>query len=170
VERSDGAQLPDRFGRMRDVRRALRIEHENRMMVDRISQERRSWNMSRIQGQDTAPELKLRSLLHRAGYRFRLHDRKLPGRPDIVMKKYRTAIFVHGCYWHRHRGCPKAATPKSRTDFWQKKFAATVERDKRKAAELRAMGWKVISVWECELEKNPEAVLADVCSKLKAAT
>jgi DNA mismatch endonuclease (patch repair protein) len=125
--------------------------------------------MSRIRGQNTGPELKLRSLLHRAGYRFRLHDRNLPGRPDIVLKSYRTAILVHGCYWHRHPGCPKATTPQSRAAFWQKKFDATVERDKRKAAELRAMGWQVVTVWECDLEKDPEAVLAGICSKLKAA-
>lgn len=139
------------------------------MMVDRISQERRSWNMSRIRGRDTGPELKLRSLLHRAGYRFRLHDRKLPGRPDIVLKKYRTAIFVHGCYWHRHPGCPKATTPQTRKEFWQKKFDATVQRDRRKAAELRAMGWQVITVWECELEKAPVAVLRKVCRQMKEA-
>jgi DNA mismatch endonuclease (patch repair protein) len=125
--------------------------------------------MSRIRGQNTGPELKLRSLLHRAGYRFRLHDRKLPGRPDIVLKSYRTAIFVHGCYWHRHPGCPKTTTPQSRTAFWQKKFEATIERDKRKAAELRAMGWQVVTVWECELEQDAEAVLSDVCGQLERA-
>jgi DNA mismatch endonuclease (patch repair protein) len=125
--------------------------------------------MSRIRGQNTGPELKLRSLLHRAGYRFRLHDRNLPGRPDIVLKSYRTAILVHGCYWHRHPGCPKATTPQSRAAFWQRKFDATVERDKRKAAELRAMGWQVVTVWECELERDAEAVLSDVCRQLERA-
>jgi DNA mismatch endonuclease (patch repair protein) len=125
--------------------------------------------MSRIRGQNTGPELKLRSLLHRAGYRFRLHDRNLPGRPDIVLKSYRTAILVHGCYWHRHPSCPKATTPHSRAAFWQRKFDATVERDKRKAAELRAMGWQVVTVWECELERDAEAVLSDVCRQLERA-
>ena len=136
-------------------------------MVDRISEERRSWNMSRIRGKNTLPELRLRSLLHGAGYRFRLHDPKLPGRPDIVLKKHRTAIFVHGCYWHRHPDCPNATTPGTRTEFWQAKFDGTVERDKRKAAELRAFGWCVITVWECELGKNPQDVLNNIRCKLE---
>jgi DNA mismatch endonuclease, patch repair protein len=136
------------------------------MMVDRLSSERRSWNMSRIRGKDTGPERRLRSMLHRAGFRFRLHDRKLPGRPDIVLGKYRSVVFVHGCYWHRHEGCPRATTPSTRTDFWLNKFAATVERDKRKTAELENMGWRVITVWECELESDPEAVLDDLCRQL----
>ena len=100
-------------------------------MTDILSKERRSWNMSRIRGSDTKPELLVRSLLHRMGYRFRLHRKDLPGRPDIVLPKYRTVIFVHGCFWHRHKGCKYAYTPKSRTDFWQNKFQGTVERDKR---------------------------------------
>lgn len=135
-------------------------------MVDRISEERRSWNMSRIRGKDTSPELQLRSLLHGAGYRFRLHYKKLPGRPDIVLKKYRTVIFVHGCYWHRHSGCSNATTPGTRTEFWQAKFDGTVERDKRKAKELRALGWRVITVWECELEKSPQVVLDNIHREL----
>ena len=135
-------------------------------MVDRISEERRSWNMSRIRGKNTSPELRLRSLLHGAGYRFRLHDKKLPGRPDIVLKKYRTVIFVHGCYWHRHPGCPNTTTPGTRTDFWQSKFDGTVERDKRKARELRAIGWRPLTVWECELEKCPQAVLDNIHREL----
>ena len=98
-------------------------------MADRLTKEHRSWNMSRIRGRDTGPERSLRSMLHRAGYRFRLHDKRLPGRPDIVLHKYKTAIFVNGCFWHRHAGCRNATTPSSRTDFWQKKFAETVERD-----------------------------------------
>ena len=105
-------------------------------MVDRISEEQRSWNMSRIRGTDTRPELQLRSLLHGAGYRFRLHDPKLPGRPDMILKKYRAVIFLHGCYWHRHPDCPNTTTPGTRTKFWQTKFDDTVERDKRKSAEL----------------------------------
>lgn len=135
-------------------------------MVDVLSPERRSWNMSRIRGKDTKPEISLRSLLHRAGYRFRIHDRRLPGHPDIVLPKYRTAVFVNGCFWHRHPGCSKCYTPASRTEFWQEKFAATVERDARKAAQLRDLGWDVITVWECELQKEPEAVLADLTAAL----
>ena len=137
------------------------------MMADRISEQRRSWNMSRIRGKDTAPELHLRSLLHRAGYRFRLHHPTLPGRPDIVLPKYRAAVFVHGCYWHRHAGCPLAATPKTRTGFWQAKFDNTVRRDRRKARELAQLGWRVITVWECQLEKNPEEALRGVKKLLK---
>lgn len=136
-------------------------------MVDRISEEHRSWNMSRIRGANTKPELLLRSLLHCAGYRFRLHDPKLPGRPDVILKKYRAVIFVHGCYWHRHHNCPNTTTPGTRTAFWQAKFDDTVERDKRKAAELTSRGWRVITVWECELEKDPEGVLKGICRMLE---
>lgn len=136
-------------------------------MADTISKEHRSWVMSRIRGKDTRPERCLRSLLHRAGYRFRLHAPKLPGRPDIVLKKFRTVVFVHGCYWHRHPGCPKTTTPGTRLEFWKTKFEETVERDRRKARELKSMGWNVITVWECELAKEPEAVLARVRRQLE---
>jgi len=128
-------------------------------MADRISKERRSWNMSRIKGKDTKPELLLRSMLHKAGYRFRLHRKDLPGKPDIVLPKHRTVIFVNGCYWHRHEKCPNATTPKTRTEFWEAKFKDTVERDKRNVAELEALGWRVITAWECELMKTPEMIL-----------
>jgi DNA mismatch endonuclease (patch repair protein) len=138
-------------------------------MVDRISKERRSWNMSRIRGKDTKPERVLRSLLHWSGFRFRLHDPALPGRPDIVLKKYRAAIFVHGCYWHRHPGCPNATTPGTRQKFWKEKFDRTVERDRQKAAELTALGWRVVTVWECELERDPAAVLSNIRHQLVEA-
>ena len=128
-------------------------------MTDRISKEHRSWNMSRIRGKDTKPEVLLRSLLHRAGYRFRLHGPDLPGKPDIVLRKYKTVIFVHGCFWHRHEGCPGATTPKTRTEFWNAKFRGTVERDRRKKAELERIGWKVLTVWECELKSDSKVVL-----------
>ena len=118
-------------------------------MADRLSAERRSWNMSRIGNRDTRPELLVRSALHRAGYRFRLQSKKLPGRPDVVLPRYRTVVFVHGCFWHRHRACRYAYTPKSRVEFWNGKFAANVERDRRSARELRALGWHVVTVWEC---------------------
>lgn len=136
-------------------------------MADTITAERRSWNMSRIRGVDTRPERQLRSLLHAAGYRFRLHKTNLPGRPDIVLPRYRTAIFVHGCYWHRHPGCRLATTPSTRTGFWTDKFAATVSRDARKAKELTALGWCVITVWECDLEKDPRGTLARVMQQLR---
>lgn len=127
--------------------------------MDRISKEWRSWNMSRIRGKDTAPEVLVRSLLHRMGYRFRLHRSDLPGRPDIVLPRYRTVVFVHGCYWHRHPGCKYAYTPKSRTDFWKKKFRDNVRRDRRSRQELEVAGWTVLIVWECEAADM--AALAD---------
>ncbi len=119
-------------------------------MTDRLSRERRSWNMSRIRGKNTVPEKQVRSSLHRAGYRFRLHPKQLPGRPDVVLPKYRTVVFVHGCFWHRHKGCRYAYTPKSRVAFWNAKFESNVERDRRNSRELRRLGWKVVTVWECE--------------------
>ncbi|WP_235923339.1 very short patch repair endonuclease [Brucella tritici] len=137
------------------------------MMVDSLTPERRSWNMSRIRGTDTCPEKQLRSLLHRAGYRFRIHDRRLPGSPDIVLPRYRTVVFVHGCFWHRHPGCRNATMPSSRTDFWATKFEGTVARDKAKAAQLEAAGWQVITVWECDLAQKPEIVLASIRQSLE---
>jgi len=119
-------------------------------MVDIISEERRSWNMSRIRGKDTKPEIIVRSMLHRMGYRFRLHRKDLPGKPDIVLPKYNTVIFVHGCFWHRHKGCKFAYKPKSRIDFWNSKFDETVARDKRNRKQLEANGWNVEIIWECE--------------------
>ncbi len=120
-------------------------------MADRISREHRSWNMSRIRGADTKPERVVRSLLHRMGYRFRLHRRDLPGTPDIVLPKYRAAIFVHGCFWHRHPRCKYAYKPKSRVAFWTKKFEENISRDKRKKRQLRMLGWRVLVVWECHV-------------------
>lgn len=119
--------------------------------MDRIDKEHRSWNMSRIRGTDTRPELLVRSLLHRLGYRFRLTSRNVPGKPDIVLAKYRTAIFVHGCFWHRHQGCGYAYRPKSNTAFWDEKFARNVVRDTEVSALVDAAGWKQLIIWECEL-------------------
>ena len=136
------------------------------MMADSLTPERRSWNMSRIRSRDTRPERILRSMLHRAGFRFRLHDRSLPGTPDIVMKKHRAAILVHGCYWHRHEGCRNATAPSTRTDFWLRKFDATVERDKRNLEALTVLGWKPIVVWECDLKRRPHHVMAEIKQQL----
>jgi len=118
--------------------------------MDRISPQRRSWNMSRIRAKDTAPELIVRRELHRRGFRFRLHRRDLPGCPDIVLPKHRQVIFVNGCFWHRHDGCSLAAIPKSNQAFWQEKFQKTVERDKRTRKQLKDAGWSVHVVWECD--------------------
>ncbi len=119
--------------------------------MDRISKEHRSWNMSRIRSGDTKPERIVRSLLHGRGYRFRLHRKDLPGKPDIVLPKYKTVIFVHGCFWHRHKGCKHASTPKTRKDFWQTKFNSNIERDIKAQKQLNSAGWKIIIIWECEL-------------------
>lgn len=119
--------------------------------MDIVSREKRSRMMSAIGGKDTRPELKVRSYLHSRGFRFRLHARNLPGRPDMVFPKYRTVVFVHGCFWHRHDGCNLAYHPKTNVDFWEKKFQANVERDLRNLQELEKDGWKVLIIWECEL-------------------
>jgi len=121
-------------------------------MTDTLTKAERSALMARIRGKDTDPERAVRRYLHKNGFRFRLHQRDLPGRPDIVLPKLRTAIFVHGCFWHRHSGCSKATTPSTRRAFWEAKFKANIERDLRKLAELSAQGWKVVTIWECEVE------------------
>lgn len=115
--------------------------------------------MSRIAGKHTSPELRVRRMAHSMGLRFRLHRKDLPGNPDIVFPGRRVAIFVHGCFWHRHDGCPKASLPKTRTEFWQNKFDANVVRDERSIGALTEAGWKVAVVWECET-KNGETLSA----------
>lgn len=122
--------------------------------VDRLSKERRSWNMSRIRGKNTTPEMLVRSLLHRMGCRFRLHVRDLPGKPDIVLPRYRTVIFVHGCFWHRHQGCKNCTTPTNRRAWWVEKLEANAARDLRHRRELRLLGWQVEVVWECETQST----------------
>lgn len=106
--------------------------------------------MSRIKSRDTNPERVVRSILHRMGFRFRLHGRKLPGRPDIVLPKHQVVVLVHGCFWHRHSRCRFAYTPKSNLPFWLRKFEENVARDRRAAKALRARGWKIVTVWECQ--------------------
>lgn len=120
--------------------------------MDRLTPERRSWNMSRIRASDTGPERSVRSLLHRLGFRFSLRRRQLPGRPDIVLPKWAAVVFVHGCFWHRHQGCRNAVVPKTRPEFWVDKLEGNVARDHRATAALRQMGWRVLVVWECELK------------------
>jgi len=120
-------------------------------MADTISKEKRSWNMSRIRGKNTTPEITVRSLLHKMGYRFRIHRKDLPGKPDIVLPKYKTVIFVHGCFWHRHKDCKNGSyTPKSNVDSWSSKFDENEARDKRNKEQLEARGWNVEIIWECE--------------------
>ena len=135
-------------------------------MTDPLTPEKRSWLMGRIRSGNTKPELVLRSLLHRCGYRFSLRRQDLPGKPDIVLRKYRTVILVHGCFWHRHAGCKQATVPQTRREFWQEKFARNMARDQRNEAELAELGWRVVVVWECELRQDPLAVLERVLAQL----
>lgn len=109
--------------------------------------------MGRIRGKDTTPEMAVRSALHRLGYRFRLHGRGLPGRPDVVLRRYRTVVFVHGCFWHRHKHCSNCTTPTANRDFWVRKLEGNAARDRVHARTLRKLGWRVLVVWECETEK-----------------
>lgn len=115
--------------------------------------------MSRIKGRDTAPEKRVRSLLHRLGFRFSLRRKDLPGRPDIVLPARNLAVFVHGCFWHRHQHCRNSVLPKTRPEFWLAKLNGNVERDRRNVAALKHLGWQVLTVWECEIEN--ESKLSD---------
>ncbi|MFC6046403.1 very short patch repair endonuclease [Methylobacterium hispanicum] len=121
--------------------------------MDTLDPSRRSALMGRIRGVDTGPEMVVRRAAHRLGYRFRLHRRSLPGRPDLVFPSLRAVIFVHGCFWHRHEGCRKTSMPKTRIEFWQAKFARNVERDAQAQERLAAAGWRVLVIWECETAK-----------------
>jgi len=123
-------------------------------MADVHSKEIRSYNMSRIRNKDTKPEEIVRKYLFEKGFRYRKNSRKLPGCPDIVMPRYKTCIFVNGCFWHKHDGCRYFVWPKSNSEFWHKKIEENVERDKTKYQQLRDLGWKVIVIWECELKKD----------------
>lgn len=120
--------------------------------MDSLTPAERSERMSRIKDRNTKPELIVRSLIHRMGYRYRLHGKELPGRPDLVFTKKRKVIFVHGCFWHRHEGCRLARLPKSRLDFWRPKLEANAERDKEVERRLTELGWKVLTIWECEVK------------------
>ena len=121
--------------------------------MDCLTPEQRKRNMSAIKGRDTKPEALLRKLLHSLGYRFRIQRKDLPGRPDIVLPKYKTAIFVNGCFWHRHEECKYASTPSTNSEFWEMKFAANVKRDARNYVALKKQGWNVIVIWECEVKE-----------------
>ncbi len=123
-------------------------------MADVHSPEKRSYNMSRIRGKDTKPEETVRKYLFSHGFRYRKNVAALPGKPDIVLPKYRTCIFVNGCVWHMHEGCKYFVWPKNNAEFWRDKIDGNVERDRRQKSELEAQGWKVIVVWECELRNN----------------
>lgn len=122
-------------------------------MVDIVDKATRSRMMSGIKGRDTRPEMLVRRALHRAGFRYRLHVRDLPGSPDVVLPKYRAAILIHGCFWHRHEGCRFATVPATRPEFWVEKFAKNVARDTRNDRALRTLGWRVAVLWECDLRR-----------------
>ncbi|SMC87798.1 very short patch repair endonuclease [Pedobacter africanus] len=122
-------------------------------MTDVHSKETRSYNMSKIKGKDTKPELLVRKFLHKKGFRYRIHVKDLPGKPDIVLPKYKTVIFVHGCFWHGHEGCRYYVIPKTRTDWWLKKINGNIAKDLKSRQSLIISGWKVIEIWECDLKK-----------------
>ena len=132
--------------------------------MDKISSSRRSENMRRIRAKDTKPEMAVRRAAHAIGLRYRLHARNLPGRPDLVFAKRRLVIFVHGCFWHRHQGCRNCTTPKSRVEFWEKKFSANVRRDNEVTEKLSEEGWRVEVIWECEASRKTvlDKRLADI--------
>lgn len=134
--------------------------------MDCHTPEQRKRNMAAIKSKNTKPEILVRRLLHSMGYRFRLHAKNLPGKPDIVLPKYKTVIFVNGCFWHRHEGCKYASTPTSNVDFWNAKFKENTSRDSQKNALLKEAGWKVIVVWTCEI-KNIDILKTRLHSLLK---
>ena len=123
--------------------------------------------MSQVRSKDTSIEVKVRKYLFREGFRFRKNDEKLPGKPDVVLPKYRTVIFVHGCFWHRHEGCKRASMPATRVEFWKTKFNKNVENDSKNLLLLSDLGWHVIVLWECEIKKDFEDVMKRVVSELK---
>ncbi len=128
--------------------------HVGSIKIDIVDNETRSRMMSSIKGKNTQPEILLRKYLHANGFRFRIHVAGLPGKPDIVLAKYRLCIFVHGCFWHRHEGCKLAAMPHTNLEFWEKKFAANKKRDEEVNVKLRNLGWRVFVIWECGIREH----------------
>lgn len=135
-------------------------------MADLLSKKERSNLMSKVNSANTKPEWVLRCALHRLGFRYRLNNKNLSGSPDLVFPKYRTAIFVHGCFWHCHHGCKDASIPKTNREFWINKLSDNVERDKRAVSSLESSGWKVITVWECELTRHTIDTILRVANEL----
>ncbi len=125
--------------------------------MDVYGKRKRSEIMARVKGQDTKPEILVRSIVHSLGYRFRLYRRDLPGNPDITLPKHRKVIFVHGCFWHGHKRCPRAARPTTNIAFWRKKLDSNIDRDRRNIRQLRKDGWRVLVVWQCQTRK-PETL------------
>lgn len=138
-------------------------------MADVHSKETRSYNMSKIKGKDTKPEMLVRKFLFANGFRYRLHDKKLLGKPDIVLTKYKTVIFVHGCFWHGHEGCKYFVVPKTRTEWWLNKINHNIENDKKANIALQNEGWKVVIIWECDLKNNKrEQTLSELIKIIKS--
>jgi DNA mismatch endonuclease (patch repair protein) len=137
-------------------------------MPDIHSPAQRSYNMSRIRGSDTIPEKIVRSLLRAEGCRYRTNVRNLPGKPDIVLPALKIAVFVHGCFWHRHKNCRFTTNPKSNSEFWVGKFARTVERDHEHVRALKKSGWRVVTVWECAAKRSPGAVRSKLLRAINA--
>ena len=138
-------------------------------MADSVAAETRSRIMARIRAKDTIPEITVRRYLHARGFRYRLHDRGLAGTPDLVLPRFRAAVFVNGCFWHRHVGCRLAYTPKTRTEFWEAKFRSNIERDARASATLEAQRWTVLTVWECQVDEHGLGKLAERITSLAPA-
>ncbi len=139
-------------------------------MADHLSPEKRSWNMSRIRSKDTSIEKKVRSYLFSRGFRYRKNVAKLPGKPDIVLPKYRIAIFVHGCFWHQHPGCKYSTIPSTNTDFWYQKLSRNVENDQIHYKDLLSMGWRVGVVWGCEIKKDFEKTMENLVAQIREGT
>lgn len=145
----------------------MNVSESESISRDRLSPEARSRNMAKVRSHDTKPEKLVRSLLHRAGFRFRKNAKELPGCPDVVLPRYRTVIFVHGCFWHRH-DCPKGrSVPANRRDFWVSKLERNAERDKENQQQLRDAGWRVLVVWECELKQDAEMAFERLADQIR---
>jgi DNA mismatch endonuclease (patch repair protein) len=136
--------------------------------MDIWTKEKRSKVMSKILSRDTGPEKRVRKMLSMLGFRYRLHEKKLPGKPDIVLRKYNSIIFVHGCFWHLHSKCRDGTIPKSRINYWKEKLSNNKARDARNIRKLKQMGWSVLRLWECEIEKKPEKVIFKIKKLLGA--
>ena len=135
-------------------------------MVDVHSKEIRSYNMSQIKGKNTKPEMLVRRFLHANGFRYKLHDKSLPGKPDIVLPKYKTVIFVHGCFWHGHKNCKYFVTPKTKTEWWLNKINGNIANDTKVIKALKNDGWKIITIWECNLKPaKVETTLSNLLKK-----
>jgi DNA mismatch endonuclease (patch repair protein) len=135
--------------------------------VDNRTKEQRSKCMKNIRSKNTTPELIVRKFLYNKGYRYRLHDKKLPGKPDIVLRKFNTVIFINGCFWHGHKNCSEAKKPKSNSEFWKTKIVSNQQRDRKNIESLSKLGWRVLTIWECQLQKDlMESTLSDIVNKV----